>query len=91
MRKLTVLMVILAVGLAAPAGAQVTPDDLRPFIGQILVVETTTGVFEAFLVSVTGTGSGTARVVRCSAGNLFLSNLATASILDFEPSRSRAR
>jgi hypothetical protein len=86
------LVVLHAVGLAAPAWAQVTPDDLRPFEGAVVVVATTTATFRGFLVGGTGTASGTATFVRCSPnGGLFIANIPTTVILDFEPGVSRPR
>jgi hypothetical protein len=68
-------------------GGEVTPDDLRPLVGRIVVVETTTGTFTGFIYIVTGTTSGTVVFVRSNeTGLLFISNVSTDAILDFQPS-----
>ena len=76
-------------GLFEQAPTQVAPDDLKPFIGEIITLTTTQGpAFKAYVVAVTGTGStGTVRVVRCTGGDsLIISAIRTTDIDSFQPS-----
>ena len=78
---------MLATASAEDSGGGVTLEDLRPFVGQIVTVETTTGIFRGSIHNVTGTTSGTVVFVRSNeTGLLFISNVSTDAILDFQPS-----